>query len=313
MGDDLRRVKTGAGVDAAYREAQLAHHQFGLGSAGADRAERAAALAVHAHALGKRVRDEESQPGIGQGPHRISILGDAIAETLVGQVEIRQQLAIAQHRDQRIPLRSTQVDPGRVVAAGVQQHDAALGQAAQGVEHRVETQPAAGRIEIRVAVDLETAALEHRAVVVPGRVADPDRRVGQPGLEEISADFEPTRRTHGLYRRDPTGGDRRMARPEQQLGDLGAAGRVALHRQVGLGACGGQDAGLGQLHAGQHRQPALLVEIDADRQVDLGRPRIGVVGIDQREDRIARIGLDMFEHRGLSRGWSPDYRAVTAC
>ena len=49
----------------------------------------------------------------------------------------------------------------------------------------------------------------------------------------------------------------------------------------------------------QQRNAALLVEIDADAQVDLVRPRVGVEDLDQREDRVARKGLDMRKHRAV--------------
>ena len=174
MGHDLGGVDAGAGVDPPHREAQLTQHQRRLSGRGADRAERTAALAVHAHALGKRVGDEKRQAGAGQGPHGIGVGVDAVAKALVGQVQVGQQLALAQYRDQRVPLGRAQVHAGRVVATGVQQHDAACRYRPQRGQHRVKTQATGGRIVIRVGVDDKTTALEHRPVVVPGRVADPD-------------------------------------------------------------------------------------------------------------------------------------------
>jgi hypothetical protein len=93
-----------------------------------------------------------------------------------------------------------------------------------------------------------------------------------------------------------------MIGTEQQLLHLGAHAGVAFHRQVGLGSAGGQDQRLGAAHAVEHRQAALLVEVDANRQVDLVGPCICVEGVDEREDGVARVGLHMLEHKGTPGG-----------
>ena len=89
-----------------------------------------------------------------------------------------------------------------------------------------------------------------------------------------------------------------MVSAEQQvLHRLAEVGR-AFDRQVGLRAALRDDARFGQLHRAHHRDAALLVEVDADRQVDLVRPRVGVENLDQRKDRVAREGLDMLQTCG---------------
>ena len=130
-GDDLAAVDRRARVVAAHRELQLAEHVVRLGRVGADDAQRAAALAVQAHALRERVGDEEGERPAGpvacrgERAQRVRVLDDAVAEALVGEVEVGQQLAArrgsgssASHCARR------QVDAGRVVAARVQQDDA---------------------------------------------------------------------------------------------------------------------------------------------------------------------------------------------
>ena len=178
----------------------------------------------------------------------------------------------------------------------MQQHDAARRQLFDRRTHRVEAHAAGRGVVVRVLLHDEAAAFEHRAVVVPARVADPHAAVREPALEEIGADLQAAAGAHRLDRGHAARGHRFVLRPEQQL--LHGAPRVGgpFHRQVRLGAAFGQHLRLGFAHAGQHRDAAVVVEVDADRQVDLVRPRIGVERIDQREDRIAGVRLDMFEH-----------------
>ena len=256
----------------------------------------AAALAVHAHALGERVGDEEREPGVGHRARHPGVFGHAVAIALVGEVEVGHELALAQQRDQDVPLRARQVDAGRVVAAGVQQHDAARRQRAQRVEHRVEAHAAARRVVVRIAVDLEAGALEHRAVVVPGRVADPDLARREEAVDELGADAQAAARADRLDRRDAPARHGLVPGAEKQLLHRAAAVGRALDRLVRLGTAGGDDLGLGAPHRLEHRDAALVVEVDADRQVDLVRPRILLEGLVQAQDRIAGIGFDVLEH-----------------
>ena len=71
---------------------------------------------------------KKRQAGIGERARGKRVSFDAIAVALIGEVEERQQVALAQQRDQLLPLRARQVDAGRVVTARVQEHDAARGQ-----------------------------------------------------------------------------------------------------------------------------------------------------------------------------------------
>ena len=185
MGHDAGGMQAGAGIQAPHGKAPLAHHQRRFGGAAAHGGQGAAALTVNAHAFGERIGDEKRDARFSQQAHRLGVFVDAVAKALVGQIQVGQQLALAQDRDQRIPLCGVQIHAGGVVAAGMQQHDAARGQMAQAVQHGLKAQTTGGRVVVRVAADGDAAALEHGAVVVPGRVADPDTGLGQPGFEKI--------------------------------------------------------------------------------------------------------------------------------
>ena len=299
----------GAAVVAAHGGLHLAQHQLGLGRVGAHHAQRPGALAVDAHALAEGIGDEEAQPRRRQRAHGPGVFGDAVAIALVGQVQVGQQLAPLQHRDQLRPLRAGEVHARRVVAARVQQHHAARGQAVQRGEHLVELQAAGGRVVVGVGVDRDPGAFEHGAVVVPGRVADPQRAARQPALDEIGAHFQAAAAAHRLQRGDAPAGDGLVGLAEQQVLHRGAHGARALDRQVGLRAALGQHPGFGLVHAVQHGDAAGVVEVDADGQVDLVRARVLLEGVVEAQDRVARVGLQVAEHAHDLRAFSMSLRS----
>ncbi|MNV95840.1 hypothetical protein D3C71_1907800 [compost metagenome] len=51
-----------------------------------------------------------------------------------------------------------------------------------------------------------------------------------------------------------------------------------------------------RIHRRQLRHHAGLIVVQANTQVDLVGARVGLEGFHQREDRVAGIGIDMFEH-----------------
>ena len=143
--DDLAAVDRRARVVAPHRELELAEHV----ARPRRRRRRRRSARRSARRTGscswrtswRRRSASAGRPAArrGERAHRIGVLVDAVAEALVGEVEVRQQLALGEQRDQRVPLRARQVDAGRVVAAGVQQDDAAArGSSRSAAQHRVE-------------------------------------------------------------------------------------------------------------------------------------------------------------------------------
>ena len=295
-GHQLASMQRRAGIVAAHRGLQLAQYQIGLCGIRADHTQRPAALAVHRQALGKRIGDEKAQPRIGQGAHGVSVWIDAIAKALVSQVEEGDQARLTQHGNQGVPLRRRQIHPRRVVAAGVQQHHAARRQGAQRGQHVVEAQATRCGVVIRVGVDGEASAFEHGTVVVPGRVTHPKLAVREPAPDEIRPHFQTTGRAHRLDRRHALLRQRRVRLTEQQLGHFAAIREQAFHRQVGFRARLGGDALFGFGHSAHHGDAPSIVEIDANRQVDLARTRILLEVFVEGQDGVATIGLDVGKH-----------------
>ena len=165
--------------------------------------------------------------------------------------------------------------------------------------HRAMFEGAGLKVHAYPYYDPATGGLEHRAVVVPGRVADPDLAAGQPARDEVGADLQATARADRLDRGHAPPRDGLVPGAEQQRLDRGAHVLGALDRQVGLGPdrCG--QLRFGPAHRLQHRNAAGLVEVDADAEVDLARPRVALEGFVEAEDRVARIGLDVLEHAAL--------------
>ncbi|MNH04253.1 hypothetical protein D3C79_635430 [compost metagenome] len=196
-----------------------------------------------------------------------------------------------------LPLVRLQVGASGVVAARVQQHDAVGWQALQARQHAGEVDATGGVIEVRVGVHLEAGAFEDGAVVVPGRVADPDFGLREVALEEVGTDFQGAGATHGLHGGHATAGHGRVIGTEQQrLDGLAVAGQ-AFHRQVkGCFVVLAGNAFFHRIHRRQLRHHAGLIVVKADTQVDLVGTGIGLEGFHQREDRVAGIGIDMFEH-----------------
>ena len=75
-------------------------------------------------------------------------------------------------------------------------------------------------------------------------------------------------------------------------------GGDAVDRQVSLGLRGLEKQLFGRCHAGQHRQLALVVEVHADAQIDLGRVRVGSELLVEAEDGVARGHFDGSEEGG---------------
>ncbi|CFN66877.1 Uncharacterised protein [Bordetella pertussis] len=296
LGDDARAMGRRVAVDGADGAGQLAQHAAGLLGGFADHAQPAAALAVQREILRERVGHHTGHARLGQGPHSIGVVVQAIAEALVGHVDEGDQAALAQHRNQRVPLGAIEVHAGRVVAAGVQQHDAAGRQAAHRGQHLVKAQAAAGVVVIGICVHREAGALENGAMVFPARVADPDFRLGKIALEEIGAHFQRARPAQRLHGGDAAGAARGAAGAEHQFLHQVAIGRQAGHRQVGARPDVGQQRGLGLAGGGHDGDAAGFVEIDADGQVDLADTGIFLEILVQAEDGVARIGLDVLEH-----------------
>ena len=123
------------------------------------------------------------------------------------------------------PLLPARVQPGRVVATGVQQHDAAARQRFEAIEHGLNVQRACLAVVIRVIIDPDARAAKDRTVVIPRRVAHPDLGIGESVLEKIRPHLDRAQPADRLDRRHAPGFKQRMPLAEQELLHLGAVHR----------------------------------------------------------------------------------------
>ena len=159
-----------------------------------------------------------------------------------------------------------EIDAGRVVAAGVQQHDRAGRHGLERPEHAVEVDAAGLGVVIGVGIDLEPGALEYRAVVLPARVADPQFGIGRGAAQEIGAHPEAAGAAQGLHGDDPALFQRRAVGAENQALHRLVIGREAVDGEVVARRRLLDQLALGAAHALQQRHFAVVVGVDADRR-----------------------------------------------
>jgi hypothetical protein len=159
------------------------------------------------------------------------------------------------------------------------------------------SRPARGDVEIGVRIDHKSGAFEQRAMIFPARVADPDLRSGGEAAKEIGADLERAGPADCLHRHDPAFRDEIRIAAEQQRLHFAVVRGNAVDRQIRARRCLVGQLALGALHAVEERHLAVLVAVDADAQVDLGWIRVGIEGLGDAEDGVARRELDRGQKR----------------
>ena len=123
---------------------------------------------------------------------------------------------------------------------------------------------------------VKTRVGEQSAVVLPARVADEHGRVGLQTLQEIRTHFEPTGAAKRLHRGHAATLDGFAARAKNKALYGFVVSRDAIDGQIALCLGRFEQLALGCGHAGQHRQLAVVVEINTDAQIDLVRVAVGV-------------------------------------
>jgi len=184
----------------------------------------------------------------------------------------------------------------------MQQHDAARRQGRQRLQHGVKGHAQCLPVEIRVGMHRKARAFKNRHMVIPSRIGHPDCGLREIALEKIRAHFQRARTAQSLDRGDATLGQHGSIIAKQQATNHIAIRLVAFHRQVNtrhLAATGNTLIGL--LNGVELRNHAFFVVIQADREIDLVRARIGLEGFHQRQDRVASVGINVLEH-GQSSG-----------
>jgi hypothetical protein len=286
----------GAGIVAPHRGLELAQHQLGLGprrgTPGSARRRvrrrrscswktswrrRRSARHRPARARQRRLRRCRRRSPGRPGPGRAAGRGP-------------------QHRDQRRPLRRRQVHArwGCGSRRAAAPRCAAAGRAAQP-SMASKAQAAGGRVVVRVGVDRDTAPSNMARWLSQVGSLTQTWLSGSQRLMKSAPTFSPpleptvcsvaTRRSLSASCPAPNSSACTALRRRRCLPSAGRAwGRLrpaSAPRPV---------------HAGQHRDAAGVVEVDADRQVDLVAARVLLEGFVQAQDGVAGIGLDVAEH-----------------
>jgi hypothetical protein len=168
----------------------------------------------------------------------------------------------------------------------------------------------AGGGVMREGLQLAAEVGENLGVVRPAWRAHPEARHART-LGHGEGEAQRAGATGCLHAVDATGGQWRRAAPE----DIGFQpldeAHVALWPEVGLGLLGLQQDLLGRLDRAEHRGITLAGAIDPDAEVDLVGPRIDVMELDQREQRVGGLLGQVREHDGARlAAWGARGKAI---
>jgi len=267
----------------------------------ADQVQQAGALAIQSEVLRARHRAQHLRQLGAEQPRPEGIGVGAFAESLVGHVDERHQLAALHQREQLAPLRWREIGPRGVVTGGMQQHHGACRQPLERRGHRLELHPTGGRVEVRIALELEAAAREERRVVRPRGRAHVHHGVRGGRADQLRAEAQRSTAARRLYAADPARGERRMRGPEHQLLHGLVESGIARRADVRLGRLAREHRGLGTAHRIGHRGVAVRVTIDTDAEVDLVRIRVGAKRRHEPENGVGNNRGKMLEHVCLRR------------
>jgi hypothetical protein len=184
------------------------------------------------------------------------------------------------------------------VAARVQHDDVAGRNTRQIGTHRGVVQPACRRIVVAIGIDLETCPVEQRAMVVPGRVADPDLGLGCEPAQEIGAELESTGAAERLHRHRAPGCDAFSVGAEQQRLHRFVVGREAIDGQIRARRCLVGKIAFGAPHALEQRHLAGVVVVHTYTEIHLVGIGVGIERLGDAEDRVAGSKLDGGKHGG---------------
>ena len=212
------------------------------------------------------------------------ILIESAAQTLIGDVDERQQPALDNGPVDVGPLPGIEIGAGRIVAAAVEQDDIARAATLDRGHHRVEADAAAGAIVIGIFDRFELDAVNDRLVVGPGRCAENDPRLRVGRGDQLEAEPQRAASARSLQPGDAVvGGMLAEHDRPQQLGEQSVAGAA----EIALAVLRLPQPLLGCLDRAQDRGAANAVTIDAYADIDFLRALVGIGEADQLQQRIA--------------------------
>ncbi len=252
-------------------------------------------LAIQAEILRARDCEQHLRDALREDPQARRVRLEVVPETLVGEVDERQQAALLDHLGDCGPLRRRKVGSGRVVAARMQQHDRAGRQLPEVSEHALEIHAMPAGVVVRVARERQSRVAEQRLVIRPGRVADVNDRPGAGRPHEIRTDPQRTATADGLDRRDSVAQPGREGSQRERADALVEFG-IARRTDVGLRGLTGEHDALGLTDRGGYRRVAVFVAVHTDPEIDLVREGIGAKGGGHAEDRVRGQRLERGKH-----------------
>ena len=157
---------------------------------------------------------------------------DTCGESLVGEIHQRQNLTLLEHLSDLPPLCDRRVNAGRIMARRVEADGIARGDCLQRGQQRVEVQANAGRIDVRISVDLQTGRLKHARMIDPRGTADPDAPALELLLEEIGRHAQGAGATRRLRRHAAPLADDLVIGAEQHLADMTSVFGESIDSQI---------------------------------------------------------------------------------
>ncbi len=253
--------------------------------------ERADAVAIKPEVLVARIGDQRFRNRTKHLAQAIGVGLHARTQPLIGKIENRQDTSLGEQRRDFVPLCFGVINPGRVMAAAVQQHCVTrLGLRQRRLE-RIEIGKTVGG---HVAERLQLGARSRHDLRVVG-----PRRCAHPDALDARTLCHFDRKTHraGSARSLHAFDLRAVEIGAENIGDQRVnEAHVAFRAEVCLRILRFDQLRFSRLDRLEHRRAAFGRAIDADAKVDLVLARVGIVELDQRQQRIGGLRGKVFEH-----------------
>ena len=130
-------------------------------------------------------------------------------------------------------------------------------------------------------------------MVFPAGVRDQYLGIGVELFKKVSADFEAAGAANGLHGGHTAGFDRLAVRAKHQRLDACIVSGDAVNGQITTWFGGFHHGLFSRLHAGQQRQLAVVIVINAYAQIDLGGVAVRIELFVQTQNRVAEGHFDV--------------------
>ncbi len=296
-GGDSRAVIGRHRINTAGDLQDVALHGVGARFALTHGDDRADPLAVQAEVLGVRHGDHGLRKRLDHQPQARGVLLEVRTESLISQVDERQEALARKQLRERAPLPSDRSAP-QGCGRSVHQHHIARARALQPLEHGFEQQPVSGGVVVGVALEL---AGRSRRGAARGCPRSDRSDAPQPSGATARMSSAPTRsapQPPGRLRGPCAARRMRRMRGAQHQGlDGGVVFLAPRSRHVGFGRLPCKHQLLGAAHAVEHRRVAAGIPVDADAQVDFLWEGIGAKLRHEPQDLIWLQPVDGLKQR----------------